>query len=273
MTRLSFQQEIQAVEINLPRAALCFAQEIGYPALDIEHYLRQLDELAVAASPIVCVHADLLSRVVSLAQFLFEGVGFQGNAAEYTDPRNSYLNEVLDRRLGIPISLSVIFLAVAERLEIPAQGVGLPGHFIVSAPGENGPLFLDPFHAGRQISVIDCARLVELSTGYSGAFQIEWLRPVTAGEILARMLYNLRNVYIQQDKWRMAQPAVERLQMLQPENPDHLRDLGTIHRQNGSLRLAIDYYQRYLSLVPEAEDASLVRRNLKETAEKLAKRN
>lgn len=273
MTQPSFQEEIQAPEIDLARAALCFAREIGYPALDIAGYLRQLDELAEAARPQISHQGGAAAQALDLAQFLFQQAGFQGNEADYTDPRNSYLNEVLDRCLGIPISLSALFLAVAERLAIPAQGVGLPGHFIVSAPGVDGPLFLDPFHGGRQISVIDCARLVELSTGYSGAFQIDWLRSISTGEILARMLYNLRNVYIQQDKWRMAQPVVERLHLLQPQNPDHLRDLGTIHRQNGALRLAIDDYQRYLALVPEAEDAALVRRNLQETAEKLAKRN
>ena len=269
----TFQEEIQLDPINLPRAALRFAQEIVYPALNVADYLAQLDALADRARRSLHFNKPLVAQAHELAHFLFQQQGFQGNVRNYNDPGNSYLNEVLDRRLGIPISLSVVYLALAERLGLPAQGVGLPGHFIVSIQGPNGPLFLDPFHGGRQLSVIECARLVELSTGVSGPFQPDWLRSTPPKETLARMLFNLRNIYIQQDKWRMAQPVVERLLLLQPDNPDHLRDLGTIHNQNGARRQAIEFYERYLALVPEAADANLVKRNLQETAYKLAKRN
>jgi len=272
-TTYTFQEEIQLDPINLPRAALRFSQEIAYPALDVGGSLAQLDALAERAKRSVHLDKPVTSQAHGLAHFLFQQQGFQGNVRNYNDPGNSYLNEVLDRRLGIPISLSVVFLAVAERIGLPAQGIGLPGHFIVSVQGPDGPLFLDPFHGGRQLSVIECARLVELSTGISGPFKPDWLRSSPPEDILARMLYNLRNIYIQQDKWRMALPVVERLRLLQPDNPDHLRDLGTIHNQNGARRQAIEFYERYLALAPEAADANLVRRNLEQTAYKLAKRN
>jgi regulator of sirC expression with transglutaminase-like and TPR domain len=273
MAALTFQEEIQQEPIDLPRAALRFAQEIGYPALDVASYLSQLDALAVCARPVISTSESKLVQAGKAAHYLFQEAGYRGNASAYTDPRNSYLNEVLDRRLGIPITLSVIYMIVAQRLGLPVDGVGLPGHFIVSVEGPNGPLFLDPFNGGRQLSVIECARLVELSTGYTGPFQPEWLQAVRPLEILVRMLHNLRNVYIQQDNWRMAPPVVEHLRIAQPENPNHLRDLGTIHNQNGALRQAIDFYERYLALAPETADADLVRRNLQETAYKLAKRN
>jgi len=272
-TTYTFQEEIQLDPINLPRAALRFSQEIAYPALDVGGSLTQLDALAERAKRSVHPNKPVTAQAHELAHFLFQQQGFQGNVRNYNDPGNSYLNEVLDRRLGIPISLSVVFLAVAERIGLPAQGIGLPGHFIVSVQGPDGPLFLDPFHGGRQLSVIECARLVELSTGISAPFKPDWLRSSPPEDILARMLYNLRNIYIQQDKWRMALPVVERLRLLQPDNPDHLRDLGTIHNQNGARRQAIEFYERYLALAPEAADANLVRRNLEQTAYKLAKRN
>ncbi len=217
--------------------------------------------------------APVLLRAERLAGYLFDQPGFQGNSANYSDPRNSYLNEVLDRRLGIPITLSVIFLCVAQRLALPAHGVGLPGHFIVSVQGESGPLFLDPFHRGEKLSIIACARLVELSTGYNGPFQPEWLEPAQPPEILARMLNNLRNVYLQQGKWQMLLAVVERLSWLQPDNPEHIRDFGMIYQQNGSLSKALECYQRYLSLAPQAGDAEQIRQKLRETAQNLARRN
>jgi regulator of sirC expression with transglutaminase-like and TPR domain len=273
MAAFSFQEEIQLEPVNLPRAALCYAQEIAYPALEVDAYLGQIDRFAEAARGPVPSKAGTLIRAQGLAEYLFQELGFKGDVENYADPRNSYLNEVLERRKGIPITLSVIYLAIASRIDLPAQGVGLPGHFIVSVQGENDPFYLDPFHGGRRLTVIDCARLVELSTGYSGPFQPHWLRPASEKEILVRMLFNLRTIYIHQDKWRMALPVVEHLNLLQPEQPDHLRDLGTINRQNGRLRLALDYYAQYLRLAPHAPDADLVRRNYVETAEKLARRN
>ena len=273
MVTMTFQEEIQLEPVNLARAALRLSQEICYPELDLQRYLTQFEELASAASPILSNEPNPLSQSEQLAHFLFQELGFLGNSAAYDDPRNSYLNEVLDRRLGIPITLSVIYLEIAARLDIPAQGIGLPGHFIVGIQTQAERLFLDPYHGGIHLSVIDCARLVEQSTGYSGPFQPEWLLPTRPAEILTRMLYNLRNVYIQQDNWRLACPVVEHLLALQPQNPDHLRDLGTIHRQNGSLRLAMEYFQRYLALAPQADDARLVRRNLQETASRLNRLN
>ena len=273
MDNFRFQDEIRLEPINLARAALCYAREIGYPALAVDDYLLRLDDLAAGAGDFVDADASTLVRAEQLAGYLFEQVGFQGNSANYSDPRNSFLNEVIDRRLGIPITLSAIFLSVAKRLALPARGVGLPGHFIVSVQGDNGPLFLDPFYRGQQLSIIACARLVELSTGYNGPFQPEWLEPVQPLDILARMLNNLRTIYIQQGKQRMLLPVVERLAWLQPDNPNYLRDFGMIYQQNGSLGKAVEYYQRYLTLAPQAADAGQVRQNLLETAQKLAQRN
>jgi regulator of sirC expression with transglutaminase-like and TPR domain len=273
MEALNFQEEIQQEPIDLPRAALRYAMEICYPTLDVANYLAQLDVLAGCARQAISNKESKLVQAGDAAHYLFHEAGFRGNASAYNDPRNSYLNEVLERRLGIPITLAVLYMAVAQRLDLPVQGVGLPGHFIVSVEGPNGPLFLDPFNGGRQLSVIECARLVELTTGFTGPFQPEWLQPVRPIEILARMLHNLRNVYIQQDNWGMALKVLEHLQTAQPQNPDHVRDLGIIHNQIGSLSRAISYFERYLAMAPEAPDAALVRRDLQETAQKLSRRN
>jgi regulator of sirC expression with transglutaminase-like and TPR domain len=273
MAALTFQEEIRQEPVDLPRAALRLAQEICYPALDVASYLLKLDSLAVCARQVVSPTENNLVRAEKVAHYLFHEAGFRGNTGAYNDPRNSYLNEVFDRRLGIPITLSALYIIVGQCLDLPVHGVSLPGHFIASVDGPNGPLFLDPYHGGRQLTVIDCARLVELSTGYTGPFRPEWLQPAHPLEILLRMLHNLRNVYIQQDNWHMALPVLEHLRTAQPKNPDHLRDLGIIHNQLGSLRLAMDYFERYLVVAPDAADAALVRRNLQETALKISRRN
>jgi len=270
---LTFQEELQQTPIHLARAALRLAQEIRYPQLEVGDYLARLADMADCVRLAAGRTATRLEQVETVSDYLFTRQEFQGNSTEYNDPRNSYLNEVIDRRLGIPISLSVIYLTLANQAGIAAYGVGLPGHFIVGVSGESGEIFLDPFHGGQRLSVIDCARLVEQTTGYSGAFQAEWLQPVQPEDILARMLYNLRSVYIQSDEWRLALTVVEYLAEMQPERAEHLRDLGTVHMQTGAYRKAIEYYQRYLVRAPQAEDADLVRQNLANTAQKLSRLN
>lgn len=273
MTELTFRDEINLDPINIPRAALRFAKEIAYPDLEVEHYLVQLEKLAATARREMPPQVSIRDQAEFLASLLFREIGFQGNIEAYEDPRNSYLNEVLDRQLGIPISLSMIYVAVAERLGLPAKGVGLPGHFIVSVQDPKGEWYLDPFNGGIRLSVGDCARLVQDTTGFDGAFDMDWLKPADARGILTRMLSNLKIIYVQQEAWAYAIAVIEHLQMLQPDLPDHLRDLGLIHRQGGSLRQAVYYLERYLLKAGDAEDVEVVRKRLRMAIEELARRN
>lgn len=273
MTITGFQAEIARSPIDLPRAALIFAQEIAYPDLDIARYLERLDQLADSLRSTVSPAGPQAAQAQVLAEALFDRLGFQGNQQNYSDPRNSYLNEVLERRSGIPISLAVIYLAVAERLDIPAAGVGLPGHFIVKIPAEVGPGFIDPFHGGRHLTLEDCVRLVEQTVGYSGPLQDEWLQPVSARTILTRMLNNLRGIYLQEQAWQLAQATVEHLQVLQPELAELQRDLGLIHHRSGSLRLAAFHYERYLQAAPDAPDAATIQVYMKSAVQQMARLN
>jgi regulator of sirC expression with transglutaminase-like and TPR domain len=270
---LSFEDEINRSPINVPRAALLFAREIAYPDLEVDQYLARLDQLGRWARRIVAADSTTTTKAKALSDFLFDRFGFRGNTAEYTDPRNSYLNEVLDRQLGIPISLSVIYVSLARQLGVPAEGIGLPGHFIVGIQEPQGDFYLDPFHGGRWLTVANLARLVAESTGYSGDFRQEWLEPASPVGILTRMLNNLKEIYLHQKAWSRALAVVERLGILQPELPDHLRDLGLIHHQQGAYRSAIHYYQEYLSRAPQAPDAELVKINLQTAAQQLAQLN
>jgi len=274
MDEYTFLDEIHHSPINLPKAALCFAREIAYPDLDVQDYLARFDQLAVAAQTVVPPESPVFTRAAALARYLFQDLGFQGNEANYHDPRNSFLNEVLERHLGIPISLAVLYTTIAQQLGLPAQGVGLPGHFIIgiTAPDTNH-MYLDPFHGGAPLSVQDCALLVQLTAGYQEPFHNEWLNPVSAVDILTRMLNNLKNIYLHQEDWPHALAVLEHLQALHPELPDFLRDLGTLHHKNGSLQRAILYYDQYLLRAPDATDQALVRRNQQALVEKLARLN
>lgn len=269
----TFNDEIRRTPIDLPRAALRFARGIAYPKLDVGDYINRLDQMAETARRWLAPVHTHIEQAETLADFLFTHLEFQGNHSEYYDPRNSFLNEVLERRLGLPISLSVIYLALADRLAIPARGIGLPGHFIIGIHSEGNQIYLDPFHGGARLSEMDCYQLVQQTTGYSDAFQAEWLRPVNAEAILTRMLTNLRLLYLQNKDWSHAQAVVEHLRQLQPQMPELLRDLGVIHHREGSLKRAVDYYEQYLLQAPQAADSAHVRSYLQTAVRQLAQLN
>ncbi len=273
MPDMTFADEIAATPINLPRAALRMAKAIAYPDLDIAEYLNRLTDLVVSAREFISPAGSNIERAEALADYLFIQQGFQGNVSQYDDPRNSYLNEVLDRRLGIPISLSVVYLAVAQPLGLLAEGVGMPGHFIVSVLDPIGPIYLDPFHGGTRLSELDCAQLVQGSTGYQGPFRAEWLQSVSSEVILTRMLNNLRRIFITQETWEPALAVIQLILSLHPGLPELLRDMGTIYHRSGSLQLAIDTYQRYLRHAPESPDVKAVQDQLRLAVQQLAQRN
>lgn len=270
---LTFEDEIKFESIRIPRAALRYARAIAYPELNVDGYLDSILELAELAFDNIPPGAQARVRGEALAEYLFQQIGYKGNTQKYSDPRNSYLNEVIDRKLGIPISLSVLYVAVADELEIPAQGVGLPGHFIVRIDDRDGPVYLDPFNGGIRLSVTDCAELVQKTTGYQDKFKPEWLEPALPLEILSRMLTNLRNAYVQRKSWAEALAVVEHLRIAQPYKLEHLRDMGLILHQHGSLRQAIDMMEKYLLRMPDALDAEVVRRDLQAAAQELSRRN
>ena len=252
---------------------LLLARECAYPELRPSQYLARLADLAEQAWPQVSRAETAEAQGLALSWFLFETAGFLGNREDYTDPRNSYLNQVLDRRLGLPISLSVIYLHVAERLGVPAFGIGLPGHFIVSVLGADGPIYLDPFNGGRPLSTAECARLVQGALGNQVGFDPDWLRPMPRREIVARMLNNLRGFYVSVEDWPKSIAIVERLGLLLPEATAYIRDLGVLHYRAGALRKAAKVFNDYLARTPGATDAEAVRQGRDRLLEELARLN
>jgi len=231
-------------QIDLGLAALLFARD-AYPELNPQLYLNQLDEWAEDVRLAVMSAAD---PIEPLNDFLFGKLRFIGNRIAYNDPLNSYLNKAIDRRVGLPITLSVIYLEIARRLGLPIDGIGLPGHFVVRHIGPDGLRYIDPFHQGRLLTEADCQQLVaELSDGKL-TLQPAMLEPVSARHILIRMLNNLKNAQLHQGHFDDALPAVERLMDIEPDEAIHVRDLGLLHYQLNNYGTALRHLQRYLVL-------------------------
>ncbi|MCA1620079.1 MAG: transglutaminase-like domain-containing protein [Acidobacteria bacterium] len=202
------------------------------------------------------------SRVGALNRYLFDELGFAGNEADYYDPRNSMLHQVLGRRKGIPITLSVVYAEVGRRAGLRVEGLGLPGHFIVRAREGGGEwVLVDPFN-GRQTDQEECQARLDLI--YEGKIALEdaHLRPVGARAILVRMLGNLKAVYARARLYRRALAAVERILLLTPQDLEERRDRGMLLAQLGRLPEAVVETQLYLNLAPEAPDADSVSEQL-----------
>jgi len=273
MSEWTLRQEFSQRPLNVPRVALQIARAVAYPELDVAEYMNRLYALATAASEVVLPNSLPEEQAQRLSTFLFEEMGFRGNSDDYSDPRNSYLNAVLDRRLGIPITLSIIYTFVAQEVGIPAYGVGLPGHFIVGVHDEDVELWFDPYNGGRQLSLADCAFLVRSTMGYEGPLEAAWFVPAPPREIIARLLNNLRITYVRQQMWREAIAVIEQLRVVQPDAAEHLRDLGLAHYRQRALPQAAHYLNQYLQMAPEASDAQAIRDGMRDILDYWVRQN
>jgi regulator of sirC expression with transglutaminase-like and TPR domain len=255
-------------QIDIAHAALVYARE-AYPDLDVDSYLRRLDEMADAVRP----RLNQRHPISAFRDFLFGELGFRGNQEDYFDPRNSFLNQVMDRRMGIPITLSVIYLELARRLELPVVGIGLPGHFIVRYDGDQEPIYIDPFNGGVTMNLEDCRqRVTEISNGRL-PFKASFLEPLTARQVLTRMLRNLKGVYVARGEFDAAVSVVEKMILLNPSVTEEIRDLGVLYYYAGRKLKAIGCLERYVELSPKAEDIDTVQHNLRVIIEKVARWN
>jgi regulator of sirC expression with transglutaminase-like and TPR domain len=261
-------------DISLAEAALLIAGH-GYPDLNVAAYLSRIEELAHMLSMRIGEDATPLERIADLNQFLFGDLGFAANSEDYYDPRNSFLNEVLERRTGIPITLSVIYMELGRKIGLPLEGVSFPGHFLVRCPVPEGAVVLDPYSSGISLGLPDLQkRLREVRGGeVSRAIVAELLVPASNKEIIVRLLRNLKAIYLREHKLDEALPIVDWIIATVPEQTPELRDRGMIYQELECSRAALADFEAYLKLSPSCEDADDIRRRIIELQQDVARLN
>lgn len=252
--------------LPLTETAISLAQDT-YPDLDLEGVLAELDELALRIKRRLPEGADLTEKIGALNRFFFRELGFAGNLNDYYDPDNSHLNVVLKRRRGIPISLAVLYLELGEQIGVPVKGVSFPGHFLLRVTLPEGDVMLDPT-TGQSLSEAQMVDMLEPYISHTeqsvGNALRMLLQPATPREIVARMLRNLKAVYLQSERWQRLLAVQQRLVVLLPGNIEEVRDRGFAYARLDYLRPALQDLERYLEDCPDAEDAMAVESQLNE---------
>jgi regulator of sirC expression with transglutaminase-like and TPR domain len=256
--------QLEDSDIDLLAAALLIAKE-EYPHLQVAAAVKEVDALAGRLRPHVDGMTSFHNAVYAINRVLFDELGFRGNSRSYYDPDNCMMNRVLERRLGIPLTLSILYLEIGRRLGLAVQGVAFPGHFLVRLDDEVwGTNVLDPFHQGRLLIRSDLETMLRRVHGAQVQWHDRYLRPANNRAILTRLLYNLKNMYSRRGDLERTLMAVERVVILNPGVASELRDRGLLYGMTGHPEAAIADLEDYLELEPRARDAAQIRARLKE---------
>jgi regulator of sirC expression with transglutaminase-like and TPR domain len=266
--------------IDLARACLMIAQD-AYPELVVDRYLGEIERMAIKLRARLPGEGGAEERVVALNQFLFGDLGFTGNTREYYDPRNSYLNEVIDRRTGIPITLAILYMEVGRRIGLPLAGVSFPGHFLVRLKLRGGTLVLDPFSDGAPLSEGELRERLQrvIPEGASDEVPVaelpldQFLEPATNRQILARMLRNLKGIYRDAGKPERMLDVLNRMLVVAPDASGELRDRGFVYHKLECYRAALKDLTDYVQREPDAPDSDEVRVRMMELSSLCARLN
>jgi regulator of sirC expression with transglutaminase-like and TPR domain len=256
-----FTELLSRGNFSLAEACLLIAQD-AYPDLDVRHCLARIDALAATVKSRLPGDAFAEQKVVVLNRYLFNELRFSGNVEDYYDPRNSYLNEVLARRTGVPITLSILYMEIGQRLGLRFQGVSFPGHFLVKLRVSGGQLVLDPFSSGEAQSESDLrGRLAQVvRTREVDDLPIsQFLEAATPRQILARVLRNLKGIYLQSNDAQKTLEVMQRMVLVAPDAAEEVRDRGLAYRNLEAYRAALADLQDYLDRRPEAPDAEEIK--------------
>ena len=241
--------------IDLLRAALVFCR-IEYPEFDPTPYIHQVEQYAHRVAERIDDPDEAAVCIAALNQVLFQEEMFRGNTVDYYSPRNSFINDVLDRRLGIPITLSLLYLEVARRAGFPLFGVGMPGHFLLKHYDVSGrSILIDAFNCGAIVTEEDCRQKVK--SIYSGqiSLQPEFLLTVTRRQMLTRMLNNLRTIYLSQRDFRRAVRVVDLILVIYPRSPEDVKQRAALRYNLNDFSGALADFEEYVKMAPEASDA------------------
>jgi regulator of sirC expression with transglutaminase-like and TPR domain len=251
--------QVDDEKIDLVRGALTIART-EYPELNIECYVERVDELAFEAEARVTEIGDASETISAINYVLFHQAGLHGNRDDYYDPRNSFLNDVLDRCLGIPITLALIYMEVGRRLGFPLFGVGMPGHFLLKNYDIDGSeTLIDCFNGGDILNAQDCQR--RLDEIYSGQMTLrpEFLFAVSRRQMLTRILNNLKTVYMTARNFKKVLPLVDLVLVIYPRSPEDVKQRALLRYSLGQAKAAAEDLEEYLKMSPEASDSDEIR--------------
>ena len=243
--------------LELARVALLVAAESDLD-VDIDGELRQLERWADELRGRITPDLNNLQKLARLRSFVFDDLGFRGDRRDYYSPSNSLLHQVMKRRRGIPLTLSIVFMELGWRIGIPFEGVAFPGHFLVRLPGEPRDLLLDPYKRGMMVHEEDCRQMLLESTGGRLSYDPALTASVGKRDVVARLLHNLKGAYLRAGDDAQALAAVERLLVLAPDDREEIRDRGLLLFRMEKYGPALDSLNAYLQATPESADRETI---------------
>jgi regulator of sirC expression with transglutaminase-like and TPR domain len=271
--------------IDLALTALLIACA-EYPQLKPAYYLEQLDALALRVSARLGLPAPdsagpfqlpeempRLDVVAAMNEVLFQQEDFHGDKEDYYNPANSFLNDVLERHTGLPITLSLLYIEVGKRIGIQFDGIGLPFHFVVGCLLPQGRIYIDPYEAGRIYTARECRERVRRMLGGEGKLYTQWFEPISSRKLLVRLLNNLKHVYLRADDFARALLICDYLVLLLPQSALERRERGAIHFQLKHYARALQDLSTYVELAPHAADVEETQRQIKTLRQIIAKMN
>ena len=250
---------------NLIEKCLKLAQIIEYPELNVSKYIEKINEMGNSLKIKIGEVKNPTYLISVLNEYLFDELGFHGAEEDYYDPVNSFLNVVLDKKTGIPITLSILYSEVAKHIGLDLRIVGFPGHVIVKYKKE---MILDPFYRGRLLTIEDLEKILNRNFGEDVEFVPEYLNEATTEQLLTRLLRNLKNAYTQSYAYDNAMKCTDMILGMQPESPEEIRDKGILEERLLRYDKALPLLNKYLELEPEADDADFILELIKSVREK-----
>ena len=250
---------------NLIEKSLKLAQILEYPDLDIPKYIEKINEIGNSLKLKISDVKNSTYLISMLNEHIFEKYEFQGDDEDYYDPRNNFLNAVIDKKTGIPITLSIIYSEVAKYIGLDLRIVGFPGHVVVKYEEE---MIIDPFYRGRLLTINDLEEILYRNFGDGVEFIPEYLNTATTDQILTRLLRNLKNAYTQSYAYDKAMRCTDMILGIRPESPEEIRDKGILEERLLHYNAALPLLNKYLELEPEAEDADFILELIKSVREK-----
>jgi len=240
---------------NLVEKSLKFAQILEYPDLDVDEYIKKILKIGKSLKESVSDVKNPTYLISMLNEHFFENLGFSGDDNDYYNPKNNFLNEVIDKKVGLPITISIIYVEIAKFIGLELKIVGFPGHVLVKY---NEEMILDPFYDGRLLDVDDLQEILDRNFDDQIEFKPEFLDEVNPEQILLRMTRNLKNSYVQSFVYDKALRCVNMILTIQPESPEDIRDKGILEERLQNSEVALKYLNKYLEINPNAEDVDFI---------------